>query len=199
MVIQMPQVLKEEVKNRIINSAVKVFKKDNYRKASMNEIAKYADVSVGNIYRYFDNKKKLYDYIVKDIYMKLADVIQFCEESESNTALKIESCIDEFVKLYGKDKDVFIILINSDEDIDENQTIINGIRNILSENLITVMKNKKGKTTKEDEVFCRTIAVSIANGVRYIVQENGSEKNLEKRLRYFLDFMKTSFLNEVEK
>jgi len=65
--------------------------------------------------------------------------------------------------------------------------------------LITVMKNKKGKTTKEDEVFCRTIAVSIANGVRYIVQENGSEKNLEKRLRYFLDFMKTSFLNEVEK
>ncbi len=195
----MPQVLKEEVKNRIINSAVKVFKKDNYRKASMNEIAKYADVSVGNIYRYFDNKKKLYDYIVKDIYMKLADVIQFCEESESNTALKIESCIDEFVKLYGKDKDVFIILINSDEDIDENQTIINGIRNILSENLITVMKNKKGKTTKEDEVFCRTIAVSIANGVRYIVQENGSEKNLEKRLRYFLDFMKTSFLNEVEK
>src|SRR6056297_2746678 len=98
----MPQVLKEEVKNRIIDSAIRVFKKDNYRKASMNEIAKYADVSVGNIYRYFDNKKKLYDYIVKDIYNKLADVIQFCEESESNTALKIEDCIDNFVNMYSK-------------------------------------------------------------------------------------------------
>jgi len=194
----MPQVLKEEVKNRIISSAVKVFKKDNYRKASMNEIAKYAEVSVGNIYRYFDNKKKLYDYIVKDIYKKLADVIHFCEESDSNTALKIENCIDEFVKLYGKDKDVFIILINSDEDLDENQTIINGIRRQLSDNLITVMKNKKDSITKEDEIFCKTIAVSIANGVRFTVQENGSEKNLEKRLRYFLNFMKTSFLNEIE-
>jgi AcrR family transcriptional regulator len=194
----MPQVLKEEVKNRIISSAVKVFKKDNYRKASMNEIAKYADVSVGNIYRYFDNKKKLYDYIVKDIYKKLADVIHFCEESDSSTALKIENCIDEFVKLYGKDKDVFIILINSDEDLDENQTIINGIRRQLSDNLTTVMKNKKSSITKEDEIFCKTIAVSIANGVRFIVQENGSEKNLEKRLRYFLNFMKTSFLNELD-
>jgi len=194
----MPQVLKEEVKNRIISSAIKVFKKDNYRKASMNEIANYADVSVGNIYRYFDNKKKLYDYIVKDIYKKLADVIQFCEKSNSNTALKIENCIDEFVELYGNDKDVFIILINSDEDLDENQTIINGIRRQLSDNLITVMKNKKGSITKEDEIFCKTIAVSIANGVRFTVQENGSEKNLRKRLRYFLNFMKTSFLNEVD-
>ncbi|MDW7667465.1 MAG: TetR/AcrR family transcriptional regulator [Bacillota bacterium] len=193
----MPQVLKEEVKNRIIDSAIRVFKKDNYRKASMNEIAKYADVSVGNIYRYFDNKKKLYDYIVKDIYTKLTDILEFCQNKDDDVDLMIENCINEFVRMYSEDKDVFIILINSDDDLDKNQTIISSIRSILSNNLITVMKKSKKSFTKDDEVFCKTLAVSVANGVRYIVTENGSGKKLEKRLRNYLEFMKRSFIKEI--
>ncbi|MFO7887106.1 MAG: TetR/AcrR family transcriptional regulator [Eubacteriales bacterium] len=193
----MPQVLKEEVKNRIISSAIRVFKKDNYRKASMNEIAKYADVSVGNIYRYFDNKKKLYDYIVKDIYTKLTEILEFCQNKNDDIDIMIEDCINDFVSMYSKDKDVFIILINSDEDLDENQTIINSIRSILSNNLMNVMKKNKGSLTKDDQVFCKTLAISIAYGVRYIVTENGSGKILEKRLRNYLEFMKRSFIKEI--
>jgi AcrR family transcriptional regulator len=193
----MPQVLKEEVKKRIIDSAIRVFKKDNYRKASMNEIAKYADVSVGNIYRYFDNKKNLYDYIVKDIYKKLTEILEFCQNKDDSLDLMIENCINEFVDMYSKDKDVFIILINSDDDLDENQTIISSIRNILSNNLITVMKKRRENFTKDDEIFCKTLAVAVANGVRYIVTEDGSGKKLEKRLRFYLEFMKRSFINEI--
>jgi len=193
----MPQVLKEEVKNRIIDSAIRVFKKDNYRKASMNEIAKYADVSVGNIYRYFDNKKKLYDYIVKDIYSKLTQILEFCKNKDDDLDLMIENCINDFVEMYSKDKDVFIILINSDDDLDENQTIISSIRNILSNNLISVMKQNSESFTKDDEVFCRALAISIANGVRFIVTENGSGKKLETRLRNYLEFMKRSFIKEI--
>ncbi|HCX04973.1 MAG TPA: hypothetical protein DHM42_10885 [Clostridiales bacterium] len=193
----MPQVLKEEVKKRIIDSAIRVFKKDNYRKASMNEIAKYADVSVGNIYRYFDNKKNLYDYIVKDIYKKLTEILEFCQNKDDSIDLMIENCINEFVDMYSKDKDVFIILINSDDDLDENQTIISSIRNILSNNLITVMKKRRENFTKDDEIFCKTLAVAVANGVRYIVTEDGSGKKLEKRLRFYLEFMKRSFINEI--
>lgn len=193
----MPQVLKEEVKKRIIDSAIRVFKKDNYRKASMNEIAKYADVSVGNIYRYFDNKKNLYDYIVKDIYKKLTEILEFCQNKDDSIDLMIENCINEFIDMYSKDKDVFIILINSDDDLDENQTIISSIRNILSNNLITVMKKRRENFTKDDEIFCKTLAVAVANGVRYIVTEDGSGKKLEKRLRFYLEFMKRSFINEI--
>jgi AcrR family transcriptional regulator len=193
----MPQVLKEEVKKRIIDSAIRVFKKDNYRRASMNEIAKYADVSVGNIYRYFDNKKNLYDYIVKDIYKKLTEILEFCQDKDDSVDLMIENCINEFVDMYSKDKDVFIILINSDDDLDENQTIISSIRNILSNNLITVMKKRRENFTKDDEIFCKTLAVAVANGVRYIVTEDGSGKKLEKRLRFYLEFMKRSFINEI--
>lgn len=193
----MPQVLKEEVKKRIIDSAIRVFKKDNYRRASMNEIAKYADVSVGNIYRYFDNKKNLYDYIVKDIYKKLTEILEFCQDKDDSIDLMIENCINEFVDMYSKDKDVFIILINSDDDLDENQTIINSIRSILSNNLITVMKRSKENFSKDDEIFCKTLAVAVANGVRYIVTEDGSGKKLERRLRFYLEFMKRSFINEI--
>ena len=46
----MAQVLKEEVRNRILEAAEKVFYKKDYRGAKLTEIAKEADIPVALIY-----------------------------------------------------------------------------------------------------------------------------------------------------
>ncbi|MDY5742525.1 MAG: helix-turn-helix domain-containing protein, partial [Lachnospiraceae bacterium] len=55
----MAQVLKEEVRNRILEAAEKVFYKKDYRGAKLTEIAKEADIPVALIYTYFKNKEVL--------------------------------------------------------------------------------------------------------------------------------------------
>ena len=62
--IIMAQVLKEEVRSRIIASAKKELLKKGYKDASMREIAKGADLTVGNLYRYFDSKEELVNTII---------------------------------------------------------------------------------------------------------------------------------------
>jgi len=60
----MAQTLKTEIKDRINNSAFQVFFRKDYRSAKMSEIANEANISVGNIYRYYKNKEDLFYQII---------------------------------------------------------------------------------------------------------------------------------------
>ena len=65
----MAQVLKEEVRNRILEAAEKVFYKKDYRGAKLTEIAKEANIPVALIYTYFKNKEVLFDAVVSSVYI----------------------------------------------------------------------------------------------------------------------------------
>ena len=65
----MPQVLKDEVEERITGAALAVFAEKGFRRATMAEIAREARVSTGNVYRYFANKKALFDALVSDAFV----------------------------------------------------------------------------------------------------------------------------------
>lgn len=70
------QYLKDEVKNRIISSALKEFSDKGFQDASMRQIAKDADVALGNMYRYFENKEILFNEIVSPAYNNIITLIE---------------------------------------------------------------------------------------------------------------------------
>ncbi|NUU60426.1 TetR/AcrR family transcriptional regulator [Paenibacillus agri] len=55
---------KEEVKQQIEAAALKVFFRKGFSDAKMNDIADEIQISVGNIYTYFKNKKELFYSVV---------------------------------------------------------------------------------------------------------------------------------------
>lgn len=57
--------LSKEKQLRIINAALEVFSKNDYKHANTEEIAKLADISKGSLFYYFKNKKELYYFIFK--------------------------------------------------------------------------------------------------------------------------------------
>ena len=58
------QVLKEEVRERILAAAVQVFYEKDFRSAKLQDIARLADVSVSLLYAYFNNKERLFEVVV---------------------------------------------------------------------------------------------------------------------------------------
>ena len=61
------QVLKEEVRERILAAAVQVFYEKDFRSAKMQDIARRADVSASLLYSYFENKEKLFEGVVSSV------------------------------------------------------------------------------------------------------------------------------------
>jgi AcrR family transcriptional regulator len=59
------QVLKDEILGNIKQAAVDCFMSLGYEATSMREISRRANISVGNVYRYFPSKEALFDYAVE--------------------------------------------------------------------------------------------------------------------------------------
>ena len=57
------QKYKENIKNKIIESAISTFSKYGYDKSRMEDIAKTAKLSKGTLYLYFKNKEELFNAI----------------------------------------------------------------------------------------------------------------------------------------
>ena len=58
------QYLKREIRERILAAAVEEFKEYGFANASIRNIANNAEISLGNIYRYFANKEALYFAVI---------------------------------------------------------------------------------------------------------------------------------------
>lgn len=56
----MAQYLKQDVRDRILDAAVRSFAESGYGAATMRQIAKAAGLSSGNVYRYFGGKEDLF-------------------------------------------------------------------------------------------------------------------------------------------
>jgi TetR/AcrR family transcriptional regulator len=61
--IRLFEELSEEKQTNIINAALDEFTKNGYEKASTNVIVKHAGISKGALFKYFSNKRSLYNYL----------------------------------------------------------------------------------------------------------------------------------------
>jgi len=61
------QVLKSEVRGAILRSAEKLFLENGFEKVSMRTIALKAGMTVGNVYRYFNNKNDIFAALVNPL------------------------------------------------------------------------------------------------------------------------------------
>lgn len=57
--------LPQEKQTRIINAGIEVFAKNEYKRASTEEIAYIAGISKGLLFHYFNNKKSFYIYLLE--------------------------------------------------------------------------------------------------------------------------------------
>jgi AcrR family transcriptional regulator len=93
------QVLKEEIRKRIVTAALEVFLEKGYEKASMRHIAQRVGTSVSNIYHYFTNKEELFRAIAEPIASRakrlLSEIIT--HETQSNAELVDEEYVTRMI------------------------------------------------------------------------------------------------------
>jgi AcrR family transcriptional regulator len=65
-----PQVLKDDVRRRLVATSLEVFADRGYAGAAMGDIAAATGVSTGNVYRYFPGKRELFDAAVPSAFVR---------------------------------------------------------------------------------------------------------------------------------
>ena len=111
------QVLKEDIRGRVLAVARQQFGQKGYAKTSMREIAGLAGIGVGNIYNYFTNKDELFCEVVRPVLNALEAMLQEHHGIRGEDIMKmrsekyLKSCIDEYVSLIDKHRGLMEILL----------------------------------------------------------------------------------------
>ncbi len=106
------QVLKEEVKNKILQAAEELFYKKDYRSAKLTEIAEIADIPVALIYTYFKNKSALFDEIVSSVYINFTKALDEEEKSYGTPLEKFQEVGEKYTFELLNNHRKFVILMD---------------------------------------------------------------------------------------
>ena len=106
------QKLKAEVRQRICAAALAEFKQYGYAAANIRRIAEKAEISLGNIYRYFLNKEALYLAIIEPFKSNIKGFFGLLmNDSKEQSCRDFAVALTEFV--YGH-KDEFVVVVFND-------------------------------------------------------------------------------------
>jgi len=83
------QILKDEIRQRIVAEALEVFLEKGYEKASMRDLAKKVGTSVSNIYHYFPNKEELFRFIAEPMAQRVKQVLEEIITHEAQGATEL--------------------------------------------------------------------------------------------------------------
>jgi AcrR family transcriptional regulator len=117
--------LPDEKRLKIINAALKVFSNTSYKKAATDDIVKYAGISKGSLFHYFQNKENLYlylyDYVISILLMEFYDKID----------LKVTDIFERFYQimlikldLSKRYPDLFNFILNVTYDQNELKSVL---------------------------------------------------------------------------
>lgn len=76
------QIIKEELRNRILEIAEQEFLQNGFDKASLRVIAKKCGTTIGNLYHYFSNKEALFEDLVIQEYNAFFHLMEHNQNSQ---------------------------------------------------------------------------------------------------------------------
>ncbi len=100
---------KTDKKELIIKAAMKVFSKNGFHKAKMQNIADEAGIGKGTLYEYFDSKKMLFSEMIR---VMLDEYIQKAKAT-INKDLSFEEILGAYIKFQGEQMDNHIGMAQS--------------------------------------------------------------------------------------
>ncbi|SKC83188.1 TetR/AcrR family transcriptional regulator [Maledivibacter halophilus] len=134
----------------IIGSAVKIFERDGFYKAKVEEIAKGANVGKGTIYEYFSSKRDLFCQMVKDMLDSYVKMVEKISQENGDPVTKLKKLIQLQMTLMEKHGKIAQII--------QIEAIKSGLQEELKKYFLEVKRNHQ---TIIEKIFQEGIELKI--------------------------------------
>ena len=198
----MPQILKKEIKENILQSALDAFLENGYRDASMQEIARRAGIATGNIYNYFKNKEEVFATLIGPVLAEVKKIFGIRVRdlpmlvSEDGVGIS-QRKMDEFIRIYQSNRKVFVLLFEKSDSTKFETTKADVIEGLSS----AVIRAKNTFTprpaTREQEILVKAFSTGYVNGIISILTTDVDEDLKLDVLHQFLPFMRSKLIDKL--
>ena len=190
------QYLKKEIRDRILAAAVDEFKEQGYADASIRNIANNAEISLGNIYRYYDNKEALYFAVINPF---MESIKQFFDNEFSFTDKSMKEISELLISFIMQYNDELLIICKGNTVHYDTFVgyIIDVIAGKVRELIQSVFPEIDSKIKNPD--FCTVVAEGFLTSFFKVLKNSDSKETQERNARELITFyfghMKDRFEN----
>lgn len=181
------QYLKDEIRNRIISSALKEFYDVGFPGASMRQIAKNSGIAIGNMYRYFKNKEELFYAVVDPVFNSLSTIIIHHGFTPTGDGSIFEVVTEGIMPIFGEQRTQLLILIDKSKGTKyENvkDEFILSIEKEITKYLLPTI-NDRGVNVRDNYIF-NLIAATFLEGLFIILRKYDDEESIKYFIHEFL-------------
>ena len=182
------QVLKEEVRNSIIKAAKHEFRQNGFKNSSMRSIAKKSGMTVGNLYRYFNNKEDLFHTVVSPAFNKIIKLIDEEVVSVLGKDMVAEYATKRIIEIHSEHREELLILINGSKGTNYEGGKIQLI-SLVEKRINRLFDDiRKDGVVIEDDFLARAIAVSYVEGFIIILNNYKDVDKISKQIELYGKF-----------
>ena len=108
------QVQKPEIRQRILDVALQLFFENGFEGTSTRTIAREVNISVSNLYKYFEDKNAIFTAVAGPFYQFVKDDLDklFGAEHSSSDAADPDDAFSSIMNMMRKDRYRFVVLVN---------------------------------------------------------------------------------------
>jgi len=183
------QVKKEEVRKKILKAAVKEFKNNGYKNATMRKISNSSGIPIGNLYRYYQNKETLFNSIVTDVYEELKDLFKTgMDKDEQTVEDRSLYFFNKLIDIYTANYDKTYILLHRNVGT-KYENVQRELGNYFQDKITTNIKENNPNVAEEDLEFIRFICRLYLIGIGELITSYDKDiVKLKKMGRRFVTF-----------
>ncbi len=188
------QVLKDDIRERIVSTATRLFYAHGFAQTTMRQIADDAEMSVSNLYKYFKNKEDLFGEIVKAYHVAyLAGFKRFVShedkdgfDEDGNSALT--HALFDSIK---SDPMKFVLLMDKSRGT-RYENFKDEVVGILSEHILRDI-SAANKQEYMVRLLVRNFFGGIAEVAKNYINDRWALRNLGLLVRYHMNGMKALY------
>lgn len=160
----MAQVLKDEIKEHILNAALKEFYSKGYKSAAMRSIACNAGIPTGLIYSYYKNKEALFDAVLSPVLYDWRRVLAEEDEGHGSSGIYgLSKAETECLANLLEHRQEFIILMDKSQGTKYAHEKEDFIREI------EMHLNKHRDDEMPDQIYDHIIASNFVDGLMQVM------------------------------
>jgi len=183
------QYLKDEVRARILAAALDEFETHGYAASQVRRIAAEAQVSTGNLYRYFTSKEAIFDAIVRSSYERIAalmaDVAGFYSgghvEGVRGLAHHLAAGIMSVYSTHGRQ----LLIIAEKSAGSRHENFLHTMTEMICERMLLELRRQGALA---DETLVRLVATGFFSGMVLLFRTTQEPKRLHDLISRMLVF-----------
>lgn len=184
----MPQIKKEEVRDRLYLAAKKEFFKKGFQEASLRNIAKEAKVSLANVYSYHPNKDALFCAVVSELKSDLDQLTQNfknyrpIETSLDPLELELQRAKTAAGYIFKRTEDFHLLFNQSTGSSLENysEELVDGYVTNCKNFLKFLRENGHPVVNVPTDFFFATVARMFVSALKEVVRNQNSKASIQK-------------------